>query len=182
MILWQAPVQDFVELAHVEFLADFVGAELKEMGVEVLGIEEFEFLLAKELDEKDQGNFAGICHGMKHAFAAEHFAQGHAIESAHEFVILPHFEAMGEAKSVEFTIRVDDFLGDPSIAGSEGGALFDDCLEVAVDAGLERAFAVKSGQVFRHFESMIQRDEASARGRMPINLIVFVGVGHGEGT
>ena len=109
-MLRQAPIQDFVELAHIEFLADFVSTELKEVGVEVLGIEQLKLLFAKEFHKENKCDFAGIGHGMKHAFAAENFAEGHAIESAHEFVVLPHFKAMGQAKSVEFAIRFDDFF------------------------------------------------------------------------
>jgi len=81
---------------------------------------------------------------MKHAFAAENLAEGHAIESAHELIILPYFEAMGQANSVEFAIRFDDFFGDPGIAGSERRTLSDHGLKVAVDAGLEHAFSVES--------------------------------------
>lgn len=177
-MLRQTPIQDFVELAHVVFLADFVGAELKEMGVEVLGIKQFKLLFAQEFHKKNECDFAGIGNGMKHAFAAENFAERHAIESAHELVVLPHFKAMGQAKSVEFAIRFDDFFGDPSIAGSERRTLSDHGLKFAVDAGLEHAFSVKSRQVFGHSESMIEGDESALRRCMPINLIVFVGVGH----
>jgi len=99
-------------LEHIEFLADFVGAELKQVGVEVLGIEQFKLLFAKEFHKENKCDFAGIGHGMKHAFAAENLAEGHAIESAHELIILPHFEAMGQANSVEFAIRFDNFFGD----------------------------------------------------------------------
>jgi len=165
-------------LEHVKFLADFVGAELKQVGVEVLGIEQFKLLFAKEIDKENESDFAGIGHGMKHAFAAENFAEGHAIESAHELIILPHFEAMGQANSVEFAIRFDDFFGDPGIAGSERRTLSDHGLKVAVDAGLEHAFSVESRQVFGHFESLIKGDESTLRWRMPINLIVFVGISH----
>ena len=112
------------------------------MGVKVLGIEQFKFLFAKEIDQKHEGDFAGIGRGMKHAFAAENFAEGHAIESAHELIILPHFEAMGQANSVEFAIRFDDFFGDPGIAGSKRRTLSDHGLKVAVDTRFEDAFAV----------------------------------------
>jgi len=47
-MLRQIPIQDFIELKHVFFLGDFVGAELKQVGVEVLGIEQFEILFAQE--------------------------------------------------------------------------------------------------------------------------------------
>ena len=33
--LRQTAIQDFIELEHIEFLADFVGAELKEVRIEV---------------------------------------------------------------------------------------------------------------------------------------------------
>lgn len=177
-MLRQTPIQDFVELAHVEFLADFVGAELKEVGVEVLGIEQFKLLFAQEFHKKNECDFASIGHGMKHAFATENFAERHAIESAHELVVLPHFKAMGQAKSVEFAIRFDDFFGDPGIAGSQRRTLSDHGLKVAVDAGLEHAFSVESCQVFGYFESMIEGNQSALRWRMPINLVVFVGIGH----
>ncbi|MEY3717742.1 MAG: hypothetical protein RL285_1617 [Bacteroidota bacterium] len=148
-------------MKHVEFLADFVGAELKEMGVEVLGIEQLKVLFAKEFHKENECDFAGIGHGMKHAFAAENFAEGNAIESAHELIILPHFEAMGQANSVEFAIRVDDFFGDPGIAGSERRTLSYHSLKVAVDAGLEHAFSVKARQVFGYFESMIEGNQSA---------------------
>ena len=176
--LRQTPIQDFIELEHIEFLADFVGAELKQVGVEVLGIEQFKLLFAKEFHKENECDFAGIGHGMKHAFAAENFAEGHAIESAHELIILPNFEAMGQANSVEFAIRFDDFFGDPGIAGSERRTLSDHGLKVAVDAGLEHAFSIESCQVFGHFESIIEGDESTLLWGMPKNLIVFVGVGH----
>jgi hypothetical protein len=165
-------------LEHIEFLADFVGAELKQVGVEVLGIEKFKLLFAKEIDKENKRDFAGIGHGMKHAFAAENFAEGHAIESAHELIILPHFEAMGQANSVEFAIRFDDFFRDPGIAGSERRTLSDYGLKIAVDAGLEHAFSIESCQVFGHFESIIEGDEPTLLWGMPKNLIVFVGIGH----
>lgn len=148
-------------MAHVEFLADFVGAELEQVGVEVLGIEQFKLLFAQEFHKENEGDFAGICHGMKHAFAAKNFAEGHAIESAHEFVVLPYFKAMGQAKSVEFAIRFDDFFGDPGIAGSQCCTLSDYGFKVAVDAGFEHAFSIKSCQVFGHFESMIEGDQSA---------------------
>ena len=165
-------------MKHIEFLADFVGAELEQVGVEVLGIEQLKLLFAKEFHKENKCDFAGIGHGMKHAFATENFAKGHAIESAYELVVLPHFEAMGQAKSVKLAIRVDDFFGDPGIAGSERRTLSDYVLKVAVDAGLEHAFSVESRQVFGHFESMIEGNQSALRWSMPINLIVFVGVGH----
>jgi hypothetical protein len=40
-------------------------------------------LFAKEFHKENECDFAGIGHGMKHAFAAENLAEGHAIESAH---------------------------------------------------------------------------------------------------
>ncbi len=119
---------------------------------------------------------------MKHAFAAENFAEGHAIESAQELIILPHFEAMGHANSVEFAISFDDFFGDPGITESERRTLSDHGFKIAVDAGLEHAFSVKSRQVFGHFESMIEGNQSALRWCMPINLIVFVGVGHRKGS
>ena len=71
-------------MEHIEFLVDFVGAELKEVGVEVLGIEQFKILFAKEIDQKNEGNFAGIGPGMKHAFFAEYFAESHVIECTYK--------------------------------------------------------------------------------------------------
>jgi hypothetical protein len=47
-MLRQIPIQDLIELKHVFFLGDFVGTELKQVGVEVLGIEQFEILFAQE--------------------------------------------------------------------------------------------------------------------------------------
>lgn len=163
---------------HVFFLADFVGAELKQVGVEVLGVEQFKLLFAKEIDQKHECNFAGIGHGMKHAFAAENFAEGHAIESAHELIILPHFEAMGQANSVEFAIRFDDFFRDPGIAGSEGRALSDHGFKFSVDTGFEHAFAIESRQVFGHFESMIEGYESALLWGMPKDLVVFIRICH----
>jgi hypothetical protein len=143
-----------------------------------LGIEQLKLLFAKEFHKENEGDFAGIGYGMKHAFTAENFAEGHPIESAHELIILPHFEAMGQANSVEFAIRFDDFFGDPRIAGSERRTLSDYGLKVAVDAGLEHAFSVESRQVLGHFESIIEGDESALLWGMPKNLVVFVGVGH----
>lgn len=165
-------------MEHIEFLTDFVGAELKQVGVEVLGIEQFKLLFAQEFHKENECDFAGIGHGMKHAFATENFAECHAIESAHELIILPHFEAMGQANSVEFAIRFDDFFGDPGIAGSQRRTLSDHGFKISVDTGLEHAFSVESRQVFGHFELIIEGDESALRWRMPINLVVFVGVGH----
>lgn len=178
----QTPIEDFVELAHVEFLADFIGAELEEVGVEVLGIEQFKLLFAKEIDQKHQGDFACIGNGVEHAFAAEHFADGHAIESAHQLIVLPDLEAVGQAKTVEFAIRFDDVFGDPCVAGSERRTLLDDGLKVAVDGGFKHIFAVESGQVFRHFEPMVEGDESAFFWGMPIDLVVFVGIGHRKGS
>ena len=70
-MLWQIPIQDLIELKHVFFLGDFVRAELKQVGVEVLGIEQFEILFAQEFHKEDECDFACIGRGMKHAFAAE---------------------------------------------------------------------------------------------------------------
>ncbi len=69
-------------------LGDFVGAELKQVGGEVLGIEQFKFLFAQEFHKENECDFAGIGRGMKHAFAAENFAEGHAVEATQELIVL----------------------------------------------------------------------------------------------
>ena len=135
-------------------------------------------MFAKEFHKENKRDFAGICHGMKHAFATKNFAECDAIESAHELIILRHFEAMGQANSVEFAIRFDDFFGDPSIAGSERRTPTDHGSKVAVDAGLEYAFTLESRQIFGHFESMMEGSQSTLLWGMPKNLVVFDGVGH----
>ena len=179
-MLRQIPIQDLIELKHVFFLGDFVGAELKQVGVEVLGIEQFEFLFAQEFHKEDECDFAGIGRGMKHAFAAENFAEGHAVEATHELIVFPHFEAMRQSDAVEFAVGVDDFFRDPGIAGSEGRTLSDHGFKFSVDAGFENAFAIESGQVFGHFESMIEGYESALRWGMPKNLVVFIRICHGK--
>ena len=179
-MLRQIPIQDLIELKHVFFLGDFIGAELKQVGVKVLGIEQFEILFAQEFHKEDECDFAGIGRGMKHAFAAENFAEGHAVEATHELIVFPHFEAMCQSDAVEFAVGVDDFFRDPGIAGSEGRALSDNGFKFSVDAGFENAFAIESCQVFGDFESMIEGYESTLRWGMPKNLVVFIRICHGK--
>lgn len=181
-MLRNAAIQDFIELNHILVLRDFIGAELEQVGVEVLGIEQFEFLFPKEFDKENECNFAGIGGGMKHTFAAENLADGYAVEATHELVVFPHFEAVSQAEAIEFAVGINDFVRDPGVARSECGALLDHCFKFAVDGGFESAFSVESRQVFGYFESMIERYESAHGWGMPIDIIVIIRIGHGKGS
>ena len=87
---------------------------------------------------------------------------------------------MRQSDAVEFAVGIDDFFRDPGIAGSECRALSDHGFKFSVDAGFENAFAIESGQVFGHFESMIEGYESTLRWGMPINLVVFIRICHGK--
>jgi hypothetical protein len=50
------------------------------VGVEVLGIKQFKFLFAQGFHKENESDLAGIVCGMKHAFAAENFADGYAVK------------------------------------------------------------------------------------------------------
>src|SRR5438046_506782 len=88
-------------------------------------------------------DFGGVSDAVKHRFAGEEAADGHAIDASDELLALPTFEAVGVSLLVHLRVGVQEFGANPRAAasGSGGGAAFHNLAEGAVDGDAEEAFA-----------------------------------------
>src|SRR3546814_698135 len=78
---------------------------------------------------------------MKHRFAGEEAANGHAVDAAHQFVSEPCLRAVGVAKTVEFAVGLDHLRNNPGSFAGSYGACIHHAAEVLVEGDLKFAFA-----------------------------------------
>ena len=92
---------------------DFDGAEFLEMRGEPLGVEESEAARAQMFHQREQRNLGGVPHMVKHRFAEKGGADRDAVKAARERAILPGFDGMRVAQSMQPTVTFHNLIVDP---------------------------------------------------------------------
>ena len=179
-----------VEVVEVLVGVEFEGAELFEVGVGELGVEEGEASGAEVVDEGDEADFAGVgaaeVGAGEHGLAAEDRAEGDAVEPADEDggrvgdgcggAWDPGFDAVGVAGAVEEFEGADDVGAEPGI-GSPGGGLgagADDAVEGVVGGNAEAALAHARAERAWDVETVVEGDDGAAAGLDPADGVALV--------
>jgi hypothetical protein len=127
---------------------DFDDAELLQVGVDILCVEELETLPPQPRRQVHQHDLAGVRRRREHAFPAEGRAHGHAVDTSHEYAVLPGLDAMRMARGVQGRIQRDDLVVDPGFLAFRAGA--DHRAESAVKTDLIGAPAQRADQTTGH--------------------------------
>src|SRR4051812_43998246 len=94
---------------------NFNDAELLQVLVDELGIQQLEPLPPQPCREINQRNFAGIGGGREHALAKKSATDSDAVDPADEFPLLPGFDAMRVTLFMQRGIERDDLVVDPCL-------------------------------------------------------------------
>src|SRR6202008_833022 len=141
------------------------GAELLEMRVWKLRIEQAIAAHLQPRDKMDKGDFAGVGRARKFAFGEERRADAKAIHATGELALMPGLDRMREPARVQGFEHIDDGLIDPGFtpARRRRRAGADDLAERRVDAHLVAIVAPRARQASRHVEAIERGDAALAR-------------------
>ena len=141
---------------------NFLHAELHQVFVDELRIQQFIPLLPKPCDQIDQRDLAGVGCGRKHAFAEKRAADGNAIDPAHQFAAAPRFHAMRKTRFMQLRIKVDDFIVDPCIFAHIGAAGHDSAKRM-VEGDAVRRLPDRAPQPLRHVQPVDGQNAAQGR-------------------
>ena len=94
---------------------DFDGAEFLQVRREPLGVEEGEAPLAQMFHQREQRNLGRVPHMVKHRFAEKGAADRDAVKAAGELAILPGFDGMRVAESMQPSVTFNDLIVDPGL-------------------------------------------------------------------
>lgn len=170
------------ELLEVVGAGDVLDAELFEVGVHELGIEQDVAASSEVFDEFDEAGLGGVGLPAEHGLAEERAADADAVESADESAVLPGFDGVCVSASVELGVDADDGGGDPGVGGVRAGlgAVFDDVAEGVIEgvgvAGVSDAF----GQGASDFEAVVEGEDGAGVGAEPVDALAASPAGHGE--
>lgn len=182
-----------MEVVEVVGGVEFEGAELFEVGVGELGVEEGEAAGAEVVDEGDEADLAGVgaaeVGAGEHGLAAEDRADAYAVEPADEGggrvgdggggAWDPGFDAVGVPGAVEEVEGADDVGAEPGVGalGCVLGAGADDAVEGAVGGDAEAALAEAGAERARDAEAVVEGEDGAAAWLDPAD---GVGVVHRE--
>ena len=142
-----------------------------------LAIEQFEPADAKASDEPRQRDLGRVGAGAEHRFAEKGAAEADAIEAADQFAIVPAFDRMSLAGSVETERGALDIGVDPRLGPVGAGA--DHVGESGVTGNGEGIAADPPGERARTAEA-VERDDRAFTRLDPENLLGVAAVGHRE--
>jgi len=109
------------EALQVFAARDFDGAQRFGGGCHHLDVKQRKAALAQMPDQMMQRHLGGVVDAVEHGFAREQSADGHAVNSAHQFALEPALDAVGVSLAMQARVRLDEFLRDPSAAASRRG-------------------------------------------------------------
>src|ERR1039458_6902079 len=78
-----------------------------------LNVEQQKPMLPQMLDQMIKRHFGCVVGAMEHGFTREQTAKGQAIDAAHQFSVLPAFNAVSMTLLVQKGVCLDEFFGDP---------------------------------------------------------------------
>ncbi len=142
--------------------ADFLHAELRQVFVHELGVQQLISPLPQPRDQIYQRDLAGIGCGRKHAFTEKSAADGNAIDAAHQLVAAPRLDAMRETCFVKLRIQINNLVIDPCI-GARVGAARHDGAEGAIEGDAVRGLPYRALQPFRHMQPVDGQNAAQLR-------------------
>ena len=132
MLLFRALLPDEFQ---VFIIVDVAAAHGLEVGCLELAIDEGVAELLHQAGTHDEGNLRGTGDEREHAFAKEAAAQGDAVESAHERIVLPYLDTRRKALVVQSGVGFLHLGTEPGAQAflTQRAALVDDLLEVGID-------------------------------------------------
>lgn len=126
---------------------NFKNAELPEMLVNELCVEQHKALPPKTRRQINKRNLARVCRGGEHALPEKSSADGNAVEPADKHVAIPGLDTVGETLFVQRDIERDDVVVNPRF-GTRIGAGSHDGGEGAVEGHAVRPLANRPPQLF----------------------------------
>ena len=94
---------------------NFGRAELGEMRREPLNVEQGETAFSQTFDQLPKRNLGRIGGAVKHRFAEERAADGHAVETSGKLARQPRLHGMRPSEFVQLRIALNDFVIDPRV-------------------------------------------------------------------
>ncbi len=126
-------------------------AELQQVIVDELRIQQNIAALPEAGDEVDQRNLAGIRRGRKHALAKERAAERNAVDAADQLFALPRLDAMRIALMMQRGVEVYNIVIDPGFRPHIGAAANDAC-KIFIEADAVGALADGFGKALWHMQ------------------------------
>ena len=167
---------------HLVVIArQLLGAELRQVRGDELGVQQPEAAKAQSRDEVHQGHLRGVPRHAEHALAEEHAADRHAVEAADQMAVLAGFHRVGVAELVQFAEQPLDLRVDPGVVATGGGlgAAGDGGGEVLIDRDGEGVRQHGAGEPARQMEA-VQRQDAAALRVQPVEAFAATGLRHRE--
>src|SRR6266700_8242562 len=94
---------------------NFGSAELLEVRREPLNVEQRETAFSQTFDQPPKRNLGRVGGDVKHRFAEERAADGHAVETSGKLATQPRLHGMRPAEFVQLRIALNDFVIDPRV-------------------------------------------------------------------
>ena len=69
----------------------------------------------QDLYQCDKCDLGRVASSVKHRLPRKQSTHFDAVQAANKFTVLPHFDRMRVAASVQFCVSVDEFFGDPAM-------------------------------------------------------------------
>ena len=146
-----------------------------------LAIQQFEPTRLQPRHQPCQSHFRGVGFPAEHAFPEKGAPQGYSIESAHQPVARPAFDAMGVAHLEKGQARVGDRSVDPAFrpVRSRLRASRQHCGKIPVGRDLELVGPDGLAQRTGNMQSL-QRQDRPFLGFHPEDFRIIPAVGHGK--
>jgi len=156
---------------------DLDGAEFLQVRGDPLGVEEGKAPLAQMFHQGEQRNLGGVPHMVKHRFAEKGAANRDAVKAARKLALLPGFDGMRVAESMQPTVTLDDLIVDPGLGTVR--ALLNHFGKRSVDSNFEALLSDHALESVRGVK-FIERNYRARIGGKPFDLAVVHR--HGEHT
>jgi hypothetical protein len=165
------------------FFGDRYGAELFEMRIGKLRIEQGIAARFQSRRQMHQRDLARISHAREFAFGKKRRAKRQTVESADQLAPMPGFDTVGETAPVQGFKHVDDEIVDPGFVPVWLGlrTAADDLIESGIDGDVIAVRTNGAGQAARHVE-FFQRKNAAFVWPDPKHLFGGAAFRHGKNT
>lgn len=144
---------------------DFLQAELNEVLIVELCVEQHEAAIDQPGNQVDERNLRGIGGAGEHALAEECPAERDPVKATDQLVPVPAFHRMGMTAPVEAAVKIDDRGVDPGIRPvvMRFTAGFHDAGKCGVERDPERVLADAPFQAFGNMKAVERENTAKVR-------------------
>ena len=129
----------------------FASAQRGEVPRVLLAVNHGQLVVSTKSDQRGQCDFRGIGLQGKHGFAKHRASEGHAIQTPHQLIVHPSFNAVRMSRLVKLFVGLNHFRQDPSTGLSlsfGAGTAANDLRKIVVNANLACAGLDKFAERF----------------------------------